>query len=64
MPLDEDQRLALIPHMVAGGHHVGAGVEQLGQDLLGDAEPAGGVLAIDHHEIARRSARASVAATR
>ena len=34
MPLDEDQRLALVPDMIAGGHDVGAGVEQLGQDLL------------------------------
>ena len=51
--LDEHQRLALIEHVVAGGHHVGAGVEQLGQDLLGDAETAGGVLAIDHDEIER-----------
>ncbi len=57
MPLDEDQRLALIPHMVAGGHHIGAGVEKLGQNLLGDTEPAGGVLAIDHHEM-RAVARA------
>ena len=51
MPLDEDQRLPLIPHMIAGGHDVGAGVEQLGQDLLRYAEAAGGVLAIDHDEI-------------
>ena len=51
MPLDEDQRLALVPDVIAGGHDVGSGVEELKQDRLGDAEPAGGVLAIDHHEM-------------
>ena len=51
MALDEDERLALVPDMIAGGHHIGAGVEKLGQDLLRDAEAAGGVLAIDHDEI-------------
>ena len=56
MPLDEDQRLALIPDMIAGGHDVGAGIEKLGQDLLGDAEAAGRVLAIDHDEIRAHSA--------
>ncbi len=49
--LDEYQRLALVADVIAGGHHVGAGVEQLGQDRLGDAEAAGGVLAVHHHEI-------------
>ena len=64
MPLDEDQRLALVPHMIAGGHDVGAGVEQLGQDLLGYAEAAGSVLAIDHDEISANSARAIQAGSR
>ena len=51
MALDEDERLALVEHVVARGHHVGAGVEQLDQDLLRDAEAACGVLAVHHHEI-------------
>ncbi len=51
LALDEHQSLALVEHVVASGHHVGAGVEQLGQDRLGDAEAAGGVLAVDHHEV-------------
>ena len=49
--LGEGQRLALVPDMVAGGDAVGAGVEQLLQDLLGDAEAAGGVLAVDDDEV-------------
>src|SRR5215471_4775107 len=51
MPLDEDERLALVPDVIAGGDDVGACVKQLCQDLLGDAEPASRVLAIDHHEM-------------
>ena len=51
--LDEHQRLALIEHMIARRHHVGAGIEQLDQDRLGDAETAGRVLAVHHHEIER-----------
>src|SRR5262249_2840101 len=49
--LDEDQGLALIPDVIAAGDDVGARVEQLGQDLLGDAEAAGSVLAVDHDEV-------------
>jgi hypothetical protein len=30
--LDEDERFALIEHVISGRHHVGAGVEQLNQD--------------------------------
>ena len=51
--LDEHQRLALVEHVIARRHHVGAGVEQLGEDRLGDAETAGGVLAVHHDEIER-----------
>ena len=51
--LDEHQRLALIEHVIARRHHVGAGIEQLGQDRLGDAETAGRVLAVHHDEIER-----------
>ena len=49
--LGEDQRLALVEDVVAGGHDVGAGIEHLAQDFLGDAEAAGGVLAVDDDEI-------------
>ena len=49
--LDEDQRLLLVPGMIAGGDGVGAGVDELLVDRLGDAEAAGGVLAIDGDEI-------------
>ncbi len=51
--LDEDQRLALVPGMIAERDGVGAGIEQLLIDRLGDAEAAGRVLAIDHDEIER-----------
>ena len=37
--------------MIAGRHHIGAGVEDVLQDLLGDAEAAGGILAIDDAEV-------------
>ncbi|CAD5248465.1 conserved hypothetical protein [Bosea sp. 46] len=47
LALDEDQRLALVPGMVAERHDIGAGGERLVADRLGDAEAAGGVLAID-----------------
>ncbi len=47
----EHQRLALVPDMVAGGDDVGAGVERLAKDFFGDAEAAGGVLAVDDDEI-------------
>ena len=49
--LDEDQRLLLVPGMIAERDGVGAGVDQFAVDRLGDAEAAGGVLAIDHDEI-------------
>ena len=49
--LDEDQRLLLVPGMIAERDGVGAGVDQFAVDRLGDAEAAGGVLAVDHDEI-------------
>ena len=49
--LDEDQRLFLVPGMIAERDRVGAGLDQFVVDRLGDAEAAGGVLAIDHDEI-------------
>ena len=51
--LDEHQRLALIPGVVAERDRVGAGIEEFLVDRLGDAETAGGVLAIDDDEIER-----------
>ena len=49
--LDEHQRLALIPGMIAERDGVGAGVDEFVVDRLGDAEAAGGVLAVDDDEI-------------
>ena len=49
--LDEDQRLLLVPGVIAERDRVGAGVDEFAIDRLGDAEAAGGVLAIDHDEI-------------
>ena len=37
--------------MIAAGHRVGAGVDELLVDRLGDAEAAGGILAIHRDEI-------------
>ncbi len=51
--LDEHQRLALIPGMVAERDRIGAGVDEFLVDRLGDAEATGGVLAIDDDEIER-----------
>ena len=56
LALDEDQRLALVEDMVAERDAVGAGVEHLLADGLGDAEAAGRVLAIDDDEIERPAA--------
>ena len=49
--LNEHQRLALVPGMIAEGHCVCAGVEEFVEDRLGDTEAPGRVLAIDQHEI-------------
>ena len=51
--LDEHQRLALIPGVVAERDGIGAGVEEFLIDRLGDAETAGGILAIDDDEVER-----------
>ena len=50
-PLDEDERLALVPGMVAERDGVGAGADEVLIDRLGDAESAGGVLGVDDDEI-------------
>ena len=49
--LDEDQRLALVPGVIAERDGVGAGLDQLVVDRLGDAEAAGGVLAVDDDQV-------------
>ena len=51
--LDEHQRLALIPGMIAERDRVGTGVDEFLVDRFGDAEAAGGILAIDDDEIER-----------
>src|SRR6266516_2932521 len=48
---DENQRLLLVPGVVAAGDHVGAGIDEFLVDGFGNAEAAGGVLAVDRHEI-------------
>ena len=45
--LDEHQRFPLPPGMVAERDDVGAGIDELVIDRLGNAEAAGGVLAVD-----------------
>src|SRR5262249_36418862 len=44
-------RLLLVPGMVAAGDDVGAGVDELAVDCLGDAEAAGRVLPVDGDEV-------------
>src|SRR5579859_2362813 len=51
MPVDEARRFPLVPNMVAGGDDISASGIKLVADLLGDPEPAGGVLAIDDDEV-------------
>ena len=51
VPRGEDQRLALVPDVVARRHAIGAGVDEALKNLLGDAEAAGGVLAVDDDEV-------------
>ena len=50
-PLDEYQRLFLIPGMIAQRDRVDAGLDQLAIDRLGDAEAAGRILAIGDDKI-------------
>ena len=62
--LDEDERLLLVEGVVAERHRVGAGLQQLLEDRLGDAEAAGRVLAVDDRRNRARSAAAGRAAPR
>ena len=64
LALDEDERLLLVEGVVAERHHVGAGLQDLLEDGLGDAEAAGRVLAVDGDEIERDSGGAGRAAPR
>ena len=50
-PLDENQRLLLVPGMIAERDRIGTSLDQLAIDRLRDAETAGRVLAIDHDQI-------------
>ena len=49
--LDEGEHVALVEGMVAEGQAVGAGVEQELRVRGAQAHAAGGVLAVDHHEV-------------
>src|SRR5579862_4083374 len=49
--LDEHQRLFLIPGVIAERDGVRAGLHQFTIDRLGDAETAGGILAVDYDQI-------------
>ncbi|MCY1300295.1 hypothetical protein D9M70_498560 [compost metagenome] len=51
MPFAKDDRFLLVPDVIAGRHHVGAGVDRLEKDVFGDAETAGRILAVDDDEI-------------
>ena len=43
--------IALVEDVISGGHHVCARIDRLFEDILGDTEPAGGIFAIDDHEV-------------
>ncbi len=51
LALDVDERVLLVEGVITQRDGVGAGVDQLEVDALGDAEAAGGVLTIDDQEI-------------
>ncbi len=51
LALDERERLALVEGVIAERDRVGAGGEEFLADRLGDAEAAGGVLAVDDDEV-------------
>src|SRR5262249_13360678 len=48
---DEYQRFALIPGVVAKCDGVNAGIDQLVIDNFGDAKTAGGIFAIEYHQV-------------
>ncbi len=51
LAFDEDQRVLLVERMIAERDRVRAGIQKLLEDVLGDAEAAGRVLAIDDDEV-------------
>ena len=51
LALDEDERLALVEGVIAERHRVDADGQELLEDRFGEAEAAGGVLAVDDDEI-------------
>ena len=51
MAARECNGILLVPDVIAGCHHIGAGIDRLQKNVLGDTEAAGGVLAVHHHEI-------------
>src|SRR5262249_8013284 len=62
--LDEDQRLLLIPGVVAQRDGVGAGVEQLLVNGFGDAKATRRILAIDDDQFLIMPGRKSLTAVR
>ena len=53
LAFDEDERLALVEGVIAERHGIGARVDEIGADGLGDARAAGRVLAVHHHGVER-----------
>ena len=51
LALDEDERLALVEGVVAKRHRIDADGAEIVEDGFGEAEAAGGVLAVDDDEI-------------
>ena len=51
LALDIGDDLALVPGMVAGGQHIGAGIVKLAANLLGQAETVRRVLGVDDRDI-------------
>ncbi len=51
MTSGEGDGFLLIPDVVAGRDDIRAGINRLEEDILGNAEAAGGVLAVDDDEI-------------
>ena len=51
LPVSKHQCLALVPYMVAGGHHIGASIQRFLKDRFGDPETTGRIFAIDDDKI-------------
>src|SRR5438067_2212971 len=48
---DENERLLLVPGMIAERDRIDAGIDQFAINSFGNAEAAGGILAVGHHQI-------------